>query len=254
VTEAAPVVAANQPGDIRPGTVGRFLPGIEARLEPVERLEGAGRLFVKGPNIMKGYLSPDEPGVLKPLADGWHDTGDIVAIDSDGYVSIRGRLKRFAKIGGEMISLAVVENCAAALWPDNLHGAAILADERKGEQIVLVTDRAEADRALLLAWARSHGVPEIAVPKKIVSVGAVPVLGTGKLDYVAIRSLAEEGLRALEAAAAAAPAPEPTQREIKDALKRRRSEEKRAFKQAKRLARQEAKAAASAQEFKKAAE
>ncbi len=258
VTEAAPVVAANQPGDIRPGTVGRLLPAIEARLEPVDGLAGAGRLLVKGPNVMRGYLSPDDPGVLKPLIEGWHDTGDIVAIDSEGYLSIRGRVKRFAKIGGEMVSLAVVENCASALWPDNLHGAAILGDDRKGEQIILVTDRADADRSLLLAWARSHGVPEIAVPKKIVPVAQIPVLGTGKLDYVAIAKQAEEGLAALEARAAAQPVQAPTKRDLKAALKKLQSEEKRAFKEARRHSKAEAKRAKARAmveaEYKKAAE
>ena len=196
VTEGSPVLAANQPGDIRAGTVGKLLPGVEARLEPVEGLTGAERLFVRGPNIMQGYITPDAPGVVVPLADGWHDTGDVVSFDEDGYMSIRGRMKRFAKIGGEMVSLAVVENCAASLWPDNLHAAAILPDERRGEQIVLVTDRASPDRAALLAWAQDHGVPEIAVPKKIVAVAEVPVLGTGKLDYVAIGRLAANGVPA----------------------------------------------------------
>ncbi|MGE0407693.1 MAG: AMP-binding protein [Amphiplicatus sp.] len=201
VTEASPVLAANQPGDIRAGTVGRMVAGVETRIEPVNGLPGAGRLLVRGPNVMKGYLSPDAPGVLQPLADGWHDTGDVVSFDEEGYVSIRGRLKRFAKIGGEMISLAVVENCAAALWPDNLHGAVSLPCEKKGEQIVLVTDKENADRSLLSAWARSHGVAEIAVPRRIVSVAAAPVLGTGKLDYLAIARLAEEGVVAASAAA-----------------------------------------------------
>ncbi len=91
-----------------------------------------GGFSVRGLNVMKGYLTPDDPGVVKPPAEGWHDTGDIVAIDDKGYVSIRGRLKRFAKIAGEMVSLAVVENCASAVWPDNLHAAAILPDPKKG--------------------------------------------------------------------------------------------------------------------------
>ena len=196
VTEASPVLAANQPGDIRSGTVGQMLPGIETRLEPVEGLEGAGRLFVRGPNIMKGYMSADKPGEILPLPDGWHDTGDIVSIDDAGYVSIRGRIKRFAKIGGEMVSLAIVENCATAVWPDNMHAAAILPDPRKGEQIVLVTDCRDPKRALLLAWAQSHGVPELAVPKKIITVEAVPVLGTGKLDYVSVARLARKAIDA----------------------------------------------------------
>ena len=201
VTEGSPVLAVNQPGDVRAGTVGKMLPGIEARLEPVDGLDGAGRLHVRGLNIMKGYLSPDEPGVITPPKGGWHDTGDVVAIDDNGYVSIRGRLKRFAKIGGEMVSLAVVENCASATWPDNMHAAAILPDKRKGEQIVLVTDKKDADRGLLLAWAQSHGVPEIAVPKKIIEAETVPVLGTGKIDFVSVAALAEAGLAAMTAQA-----------------------------------------------------
>ncbi|MFZ5618312.1 MAG: AMP-binding protein [Pseudomonadota bacterium] len=194
VTEASPVLAANQPGDIRAGTVGKLLPGVLCRLEDVEGLPGGKRLFVKGPNIMKGYITPDAPGVVKPPLDGWHDTGDIVHFDEDGYMSIRGRMKRFAKIGGEMVSLAVVENCATAVWPDNMHAAAILPCEKKGEQIVLVTDREAPDRTQLLGWAQNHGVPEIAVPRKIVTVAEVPVLGTGKLDYVAVARLAADGV------------------------------------------------------------
>ncbi len=194
VTEASPVLAANQPGDIRAGTVGRLLPGVAARLEDVEGLAGGKRLFVRGPNIMQGYITPDAPGLIKPPMDGWHDTGDIVAFDDDGYMAIRGRIKRFAKIGGEMVSLAVVENCATAVWPDNMHAAAILPDDKKGEQIVLITDREAPDRTQLLGWAQNHGVPEIAVPKKIVSVAEVPILGTGKLDYAAIQRLAADGI------------------------------------------------------------
>jgi len=222
VTEGSPVLAANQPGDIRGGTVGKMLPGIETRLVPVEGLENAGRLFVRGPNIMKGYITPDQPRVLKPLADGWHDTGDVVSIDEDGYVTIRGRLKRFAKIAGEMVSLGVVENCASAVWPDNMHAAAILPDPRKGEQIVLISDKESADRATLLSWAQSHGVPEIAVPKKIIFVDEVPVLGTGKMDYVGIEKLAKEGLAALEAERTAEPAP--TKSDLKKQQKKKRTE------------------------------
>ena len=255
VTEASPVIAVNQPGDIRAGTVGKMLLGIEHRIEPVEGLEGGGRLVVKGPNIMKGYLSPEAPGVLQPPSEGWHDTGDIVAIDAEGYVSIRGRVKRFAKIGGEMVSLAVVENCASAVWPDNLHGAVIFPDARKGEQIILVTDRKDADHSLLLAWARSHGVPEIAVPKKVISVSEVPVLGTGKLDYLAVQHLAEEALSALEEHENAPPQPEPTRQELREAERRQRAEEKRAAEEAKKAAKTAPPPSGEdEQDFKKAAE
>jgi acyl-[acyl-carrier-protein]-phospholipid O-acyltransferase/long-chain-fatty-acid--[acyl-carrier-protein] ligase len=224
VSECSPVLAANQPDDIRAGTVGRMLPAIDVRLEPVEGLEGAGRLVVHGPNVMKGYVTADEPGILKPPPEGWHDTGDIVSIDEEGYVTIRGRQKRFAKIGGEMVSLAVVENCASAIWPDHMHGAVTLADAKKGEQIVLVTDKQSADRGLLLAWAQSHGVPEIAVPRKIVTVAELPVLGTGKMDYVAVTRLAEEGLAAMEARSATVeiPAPAAQRRDLRETLRRLR--------------------------------
>lgn len=195
VTETAPVVAVNQPGDVRPGTVGRMLPGVEAKLEPVEGMTGAGRLYIRGPNVMQGYLSTDNPGKLVPLGDGWHDTGDIASIDEDGYMSIRGRVKRFAKIGGEMVSLTVVENCASATWPDHLHAALSIPDKRKGEQIILVTDCPDPDLAHLRSWALSHGVPELAVPKRIIIVESIPVLGTGKIDYVGVERMIADQLR-----------------------------------------------------------
>ncbi|GGD17343.1 AMP-binding protein [Aquisalinus flavus] len=192
MTEAAPVVAANQPGDIRPGTVGKLLPGIETRLEPVSGMSEGGRLLVRGPNVMLGYLKHDKPGEIEALTDGWHDTGDIVHIDGGGYMSIRGRVKRFAKLGGEMVSLAVVENCASVVWPDFLHAAVALPDDKKGEQIILMTECQDPDRSRLLSWAQSHGVPELAVPKKIISVDDIPVLGTGKVDYMQLEAIARK--------------------------------------------------------------
>ncbi len=183
VTEAAPVLAANRPGANRYGTVGLLMPAIEARVEPVEGIPGAGRLFVKGPNIMLGYLKSDHPGVIAPPADGWHDTGDVVSFDDEHFLSIRGRLKRFAKVGGETVSLTAVENVACALWPDHAHAAIAVADGRRGESIVLVTTNKEAARSALVAWGREHGVTELAAPRRIVTVSEIPVLGTGKTDY-----------------------------------------------------------------------
>ena len=192
VTEASPVIAINQPEANHPGTVGRMVTRVEAKLEPVEGIPGAGRLKVKGPNVMLGYILPDAPGVIVPPPEGWHDTGDVASIDEEGFISIRGRLKRFAKIGGETVSLAVVENIAAALWPDHAHAAVAVSDPRKGEQIVLVTDAAEASRPSLLVWAQHHGVSELAVPRRVMIVQAIPVLATGKTDYVAVQKLAAE--------------------------------------------------------------
>jgi len=196
VTEASPVVAANQPGANRPGTVGRLMQGMTSRLEPVEGIPHAGRLFVKGPNVMLGYIRADDPGVIQPLPEGWHDTGDIVAIDDEGFIAIKGRMKRFAKIGGEIVSLAVVENCASALWPDHAHAAIAIPDGRKGEQVVLVTTNPDAKRQDLIGWSQNHGVPEIAVPRRILYADNVPVLGTGKTDYVKVQAMVRDQLMA----------------------------------------------------------
>ena len=191
-TEAAPVIAVNEVSFNKPGTVGRLVPGMEAQLTAVPGISGAGRLFVRGPNVMKGYVTAERPGVVTPLTDGWHDTGDIVAVDEDGFITIRGRVKRFAKLGGEMVSLAVVENCAASLWPDSGHAAIAVPAPRKGEQIVLVTDYPDATRNDLVSFARNHGVSELAIPGRIVHVDAVPILGTGKIDYAAVERLVKE--------------------------------------------------------------
>jgi acyl-[acyl-carrier-protein]-phospholipid O-acyltransferase/long-chain-fatty-acid--[acyl-carrier-protein] ligase len=188
-TECSPVLACNTPAASREGSVGRLLPGIAARLEPVEGITEGGRLCVRGPNVMAGYLSADEPGRLMPPEGGWHDTGDIVTIE-DGFVSIRGRAKRFAKLGGEMISLAAVETMISGLWPGQNHVVVSLPDPRKGEQLVLVTEKPDADKAQLQQAARSQGFPELWVPRAMLVTAAIPVLGNGKIDYGATRTLA----------------------------------------------------------------
>ena len=190
VTECAPVIAVNTPMHFRAGSVGRLLPAVEARLEPVPGVERGGRLFVRGPNVMSGYYLADDPGVLVPPQDGWHDTGDIVDIDETGFVTILGRAKRFAKIGGEMVSLAAVEASAAAAWPEFAHAVVARPDPKKGEQLVLFTTAPEASARELSAWGRAHGVPELMLPKDVRVVEALPVLATGKTDYVALDALA----------------------------------------------------------------
>jgi acyl-[acyl-carrier-protein]-phospholipid O-acyltransferase/long-chain-fatty-acid--[acyl-carrier-protein] ligase len=130
---------------------------------------------------MKGYLDPRAPAGLAAPPDGWYDTGDIVTLE-DGFVTIRGRAKRFAKIGGEMVSLAAVEAMVQALWPEFNHVVVTLPDPRKGEQVILLTDKPGADRDALLAHARGEGFPELWVPRGIL-VASIPVLGNGKIDY-----------------------------------------------------------------------
>ncbi len=192
-TEAAPVIAVNTPMHFQAGTVGRLLPAIEARLDDVPGITEGGRLFIRGPNVMAGYMLASEPGVLQPPHEGWHDTGDIVTIDDAGFVTIRGRAKRFAKIGGEMISLPAVEGYAAKVWPDAENAVVTRPDARKGEQLVLFTTAKDAQASALQAWARANGVAELSVPRDIRVVEALPVLGTGKLDYVTMGEMAATG-------------------------------------------------------------
>ena len=192
-TECSPVIAVNKPTDNRRGTVGGLLPGIEARLEPVEGIPGGGKLLVRGPNIMSGYLRPD--GGIDPPAGGWHDTGDVVSLTDDGWVKILGRVKRFAKVGGEMVSLTAAEDLASAVWPDCRHAVVSMPDPKKGERIILVTDRRDAEVTPLLEHAQAIGAPEIAVPRKIIKVTEIPVLGTGKTDYVALQRIVDAELQ-----------------------------------------------------------
>lgn len=195
-TETAPVIAVNTPMAYRSGTVGQILPGIETKLIPVPGIGNGGILHVKGPNVMSGYLRSERPGFLeRPSSDtgeGWYDTGDIVTIDPEGFVCISGRVKRFAKIAGEMISLESVEKLAIIASSEHAHAVSTQSDESRGEAIILFTTDKEMKRDILQQCARATGYPEIAVPKKIVYVDAIPVLGTGKTDYVTLKSMAAE--------------------------------------------------------------
>ncbi len=190
VTETAPVLALSTWANSRAGSAGRLLPGIEARLEPVAGIAEGGRLWVRGPNVMLGYLRAEAPGVLQPPPDGWYDTGDIVTIDEAGFVTIKGRAKRFAKIGGEMVSLAAAEALAAAVWKDAVHAVITVPDARKGERLLLVTTQRDAEARVLMAAAREQGIAEIQVPRDVMVVDKVPLLGTGKVDYPAVQRLA----------------------------------------------------------------
>ncbi|MEA2987490.1 MAG: acyl-[acyl-carrier-protein]-phospholipid O-acyltransferase [Alphaproteobacteria bacterium] len=192
VTETAPALALNTPMFNRFGTVGRILPGMEARLEKVEGVEEGGRLIVRGPNVMLGYLKAEKPGVLEPPQDGWYDTGDIVTIDPQGFVTIKGRAKRFAKVGGEMISLAAVEMIAAELWPNAPSAVIAAPDPRKGERLILVTQQKDATRSQFMAFARERGASELMIPAEIMILDKMPLLGSGKVDLVTLAKLVHE--------------------------------------------------------------
>jgi acyl-[acyl-carrier-protein]-phospholipid O-acyltransferase / long-chain-fatty-acid--[acyl-carrier-protein] ligase len=190
VTECSPVIAVNTPMHFKAGTVGRLLPLIEHRLDPVPGIEEGGRLLVRGPNVMSGYLRAEQPGLLAPPEEGWHDTGDIVRIDDEGFVTIAGRAKRFAKIGGEMISLAVAERIATAAYADYRHAVVALPDARRGERLVLVSEMPAVRREALVEAAHREGLPEIAIPRDVIAVAVLPLLGSGKTDYAAATRLA----------------------------------------------------------------
>ena len=196
ITETGPVLAVNTPMFNRFGTVGRLLPDVEARLAPVEGVEGGGRLSVRGPNVMLGYVRDGDLGRIEPPPEGWHDTGDIVAIDAEGFVTIKGRAKRFAKIAGEMVSLAALEAVAGDLWPDCNSAATTVPDPRKGERIVMVTERKDATRAGFQSYARDRGVADVAMPSEVVVVEQLPLLGSGKLDHPAVQRMVRERLDA----------------------------------------------------------
>lgn len=193
ITETAPVLSVNTPMAYKSDTVGAMLPGIEHKLEPVPGIENGGLLHVKGPNLMAGYMLYDKPGVISPFDSsagaGWYNTGDIVSVDGEGFVSIRGRVKRFAKLAGEMVSLEVVERIAVAASPKGDHAAVARPDVAKGESVILfTTDKALAMEALT-AKAKELGLPGIAVARHIVAVDAIPLLGTGKTDYVTLNAM-----------------------------------------------------------------
>jgi len=191
-TETSPVLAVNTPMHFNVGTVGRLLPGIKSRIEPVPGITQGGKLIVHGPNIMSGYMLHDRPGQLQPPSDGWYDTGDIVEIDADGFVHIRGRAKRFAKVAGEMVSLTAVEEMAAECWPGASHASLSVPDAGKGEQVILLTTCEAPDRKVLAAFAKAHGINELQVPKQLLSVADIPLLGTGKVHYAGAQALAEK--------------------------------------------------------------
>jgi len=191
-TETTPITSVNTPMCFKAGSVGRFMPSMKHQLEPIPGIHEGGQLHVSGPNIMKGYLLAANPGKLVPpeskYGKGWYDTGDIVSVDNEGYITIKGRSKRFAKVSGEMVSLTAVEQLAIEAWPEGHHAAVSLPDPKKGEQVILLTTH---KGATLHDLAKSAvGVAQISLPRKVIAVDAIPLLGAGKTNYIAATELA----------------------------------------------------------------
>lgn len=185
-TECSPIVSVNTRMEPGVGSAGRLLPGIESRIEPIDGVDNGGRLFVRGPNVMKGYLNPDANRAFQAL-DGWYDTGDIAHIDDDGFVHLRGRMKRFAKISGEMVSLTAVEDALAGAFPQfgPRCQIAVVArpDAEKGEALIAVTNEPRLQLADVRAAVRAKGLGNLCAPRELKIVRLIPTLGTGKTDY-----------------------------------------------------------------------
>ncbi len=203
-TECSPVVTANNRIFNRFGSIGKLLPKIEYKIEPVDGIEGGGELVIKGPNVMLGYILPDKPGVLAPLKDGWYHTGDVVDIDEIGFVYIKDRIKRFAKIGGEMVSLNAVSDMIAraheADGAENMYGVVAVPHESKGEQIVLVTNNRNVSQESLHNYIRANGMSELYLPRVILYHDSLPVFATGKADNVTLKKQVMEELGLAKAA------------------------------------------------------
>lgn len=188
-TETAPALSTNTPMHNKAGTVGRLMPGIEFKLEKIPGIEDGKKLLVSGPNIMKGYLLATNPGKITPVKNGWYDTGDIVEIDEKGYISIKGRAKRFAKIAGEMVSLTATESNISKMDPQFSHAIVAIPDPKKGEQLILMTTNAKLKRPDILAYFKTLQITELSTPKEIIFVEKLPLLGTGKVDYVKVKEM-----------------------------------------------------------------
>lgn len=194
-TECAPVIAVNTPVACKFSTVGQLMAGLEYRIVPVPGIEDGGEFHVKGPNLMTGYMLHNNPGKVEfphsSVGQGWYNTGDIVAVDSDGYVAIKGRMKRFIKIAGEMVPLEIVEKIARTASPNFSHSCSAKTDPVKGESVVLFTTDKSLKREDLSKAAKSLGYTDLMVARNIQTIEAIPLLGTGKTDYVTLKKMAD---------------------------------------------------------------
>ncbi len=190
-TECAPVMTANNGIFNKFGSIGKLLPGMKCKIVPVDGIATGGELCVKGPNVMQGYYMPDNPGVLVPPQDGWYHTGDVVEMDEIGFLTIKDRIKRFAKIGGEMVSLNAVQDmvidATKEMGVEYNYGVVAIPHESKGEQIVLVTNNEQVTSKMLHEYVKSNGMSELYLPRVILYHEKLPVFATGKADNVTLK-------------------------------------------------------------------
>lgn len=191
-TECSPCISVNTPMQPNYGSAGRFMPGMQYRLEPIEGVAEGGRLFVSGPNVMRGYLNPEANAHFQALK-GWYDTGDVVSVDSDGFVHILGRLKRFAKVSGEMVSLTAVEEALAGAFPEFGFRCEVAVvskpDPDRGEALVAVTNEPKLKLDQIRAALKSKGFSNLCVPRDVVALREIPKLGTGKVNHREVQKL-----------------------------------------------------------------
>ena len=198
-SETSPVLAVNTDANAVRGSVGRLLPGLQYKLKKVEGINEGGSLCVKGNNVMLGYMRPSNKGVLETpsveiggdILEGWYDTGDIVEVDKYGFIYIKGRAKRFAKLGGEMVSLVAIEMALSELWPDVPLGIVAIPDSKKGEQLVLIIEKQNVTTNDIATYFATKGVSALWTPKKIICVKQAPLLGSGKFDYNKAKEMAK---------------------------------------------------------------
>lgn len=190
-TECSPLISVNSGLYYKEGSVGRIVPTLDYKLEPVEGITDGKRLFLRGKNVMMGYIKAENPGVLEPVENGWYDTGDIVDIDEEDFIFIKGRAKRFAKVGGEMVSLTAVEIAINELYPNTMNAVVAISDPKKGERLVLFTTETNVDLSKIKAFIKQKGLSDLSSPAVFHELTELPLIGSGKVDYVSLKKTAE---------------------------------------------------------------
>lgn len=197
-TETSPAISANMPKANKPGSIGKPLPNVKVRIENYKTGEECkpnevGRILVQGDSVMKGYYDEIEETAMR-IRHGWYDTGDMGYIDEEGYLWHAGRLKRFVKIGGEMVSLVKVEEEVEKLLPKNVECCVVeVPDEIKGAKIAVALTEKIDEKKILKSLSRT--LPNIAMPKYFIVMEDLPKMGSGKIDFRKVTELVKEKMK-----------------------------------------------------------